>query len=279
RAGPSGRVALVGAKIINEGGIVAPGGAVALAAGEKVRLDFEGDGLISVDVDRGALQASILNRGQVVADGGVVVMRAEARDSLYSTVVNNSGTVRARSVGMRNGVVVLDGGSQGVVDHSGSIDVSGTQAGQKGGRASVLGDKVAVTGSVDARGAKGGGVVLVGGGFQGKGSERNASAAFVGSSADIKADSLEQGDGGTVVVWSDDGTRFYGKISARGGRLGGSGGMVETSGKEWLDVLGAVDASAVNGAAGTWLLDPQNVTISNDPTYRGGFDGENRFVP
>ncbi|WP_083851254.1 filamentous hemagglutinin N-terminal domain-containing protein [Pusillimonas noertemannii] len=277
--GASGHVALIGAKVVNDGSIETPNGTTALAAGEKVRLDFEGDGLISVDVDRGALQASIVNRGQVAADGGVVVMRADARDSLYSTVVNNSGTVRARSVGVRNGVVVLDGGSQGVADHSGSIDVSGTQAGQKGGSASVLGDKVAVTGSVDARGDAGGGVVLVGGGFQGKGSERNASATFVGSSADIKADSIGRGEGGTVVVWSDGGTRFYGAISARGGSLGGSGGMVETSGKEWLDVMGSVDASAVNGAAGTWLLDPRNVTISNSPTAGGDFNEGEPFDP
>src|SRR5665647_2920876 len=56
--------------------------------------------------------------------------------------------------------------------------------------------------------------------------------------------------------------RAYGSISARGGALGGDGGLIETSG-HWLDVAGiSVNASATNGKSGTWLLDPADVTIS-----------------
>src|SRR5690606_8980284 len=62
------------------------------------------------------------------------------------------------------------------------------------------------------------------------------------------------------------------------GHRGGSGGLVETSGKDWLDVLGSVDASAVTGASGAWLLDPRNVTISNASTSNGDFN-EGRFDP
>ncbi len=144
-------------------------------------------------------------------------------------MVNNTGMIRARSIGMRDGSVVLDGGAEGVVMHSGSIDVSGLEAGEKGGSAKLLGDKVALTGmaSIDARGDAGGGSVLVGGDYQGKGAEQNASATYVGQDAAIAADAVNTGDGGKVIVWADDVTRYYGSISARGGAQAGNGGFAK----------------------------------------------------
>jgi filamentous hemagglutinin family protein len=51
---------------------------------------------------------------------------------------------------------------------------------------------------------------------EGKGSEINSQHTFVGRNATIRADAKDSGDGGKVVVWSDDMTEFYGRISARG---------------------------------------------------------------
>jgi len=62
-------------------------------------------------------------------------------------------------------------------------------------------------------------------------------------------------------VWSDEATTFAGAIEAKGGVNGGNGGFVETSGAS-LDVSGFVDASAVLGTGGEWLLDPQNIKIT-----------------
>jgi hypothetical protein len=82
----------------------------------------------------------------------------------------------------------------------------------------------------------------------------------------ISADAITNGSGGTVVLWSNDSTRAYGSIAARGGAQGGAGGLIETSG-HWLDVGGIrVDASAPNGTRGTWLLDPADVTIGTGTT-------------
>ena len=53
--------------------------------------------------------------------------------------------------------------------------------------------------------------------------------------------------------------------------MGGNGGWVEMSGKSNLSVMGSVDASAPNGNAGTWLLDPENVTITSN-TSNGSVD-------
>ena len=61
----------------------------------------------------------------------------------------------------------------------------------------------------------------------------------------MEANAIETGDGGRVIVWSDDYTGFYGNISARGSETG-LGGFVETSSKQNLQAFGAVDA--VGGA-------------------------------
>src|SRR5207248_34521 len=78
----------------------------------------------------------------------------------------------------------------------------------------------------------------------------------------------EQGDGGKVVVWSDGTTAVGGKLSARGGRNGGNGGKIETSGKERLVVAktSSVDTRAPKGRTGTSLLDPKNITIDSSGT-------------
>ena len=54
--------------------------------------------------------------------------------------------------------------------------------------------------------------------------------------SEIRADSLEKGNGGLVVLWSQDKTLFDGKIYAQGGTLSGDGGLVETSSKGNLNI-------------------------------------------
>ena len=56
---------------------------------------------------------------------------------------------------------------------------------------------------------------------------------------------------------------FHRRITAQGGAEGGNGGFVETSGYHYLDVDNAyVNLLAAKGSAGTWLLDPTDLTIS-----------------
>jgi len=228
----NGYAALAGPQVRNNGIIVAQAGIVALAAGDRVSLDMIGDGLISVSVDQAALNASAINAGRIQADGGRVLLTARSANALLDTVVNNSGVIRAHSLIERNGEIILDGGSAGVVSNTGTLPAAGTDAGTTGGAVKVLGKYVGLfNGStIDAAGDVGGGTVLVGGNFHGAGAEQNASKTYVASGASIKADAVGSGNGGQVAVWSDDGTKFYGSISARGGAAGGHGGFVEVSG-------------------------------------------------
>ena len=258
-----GYVALLGPKVGNDGQIIANGGSVGFGAGDKVSLSFGASGMVNVNVDAAAAAATINNKGAVQADGGQVQFVARSADALLDTVINNTGTVRANTLVQKDGRIFLDGGSRGVVSNSGGLQTRGDVAGSKGGSITVLGDKVGIEGAakIDASGQAGGGTVLVGGNYQGKGVESNASYTYVSSQASIKADALNNGDGGKVVVWANEKNTFDGSISARGGAQGGNGGFVETSGKNTLRAMGSVDAGAPAGKGGTWLLDPNNISI------------------
>ncbi|NER84876.1 MAG: hypothetical protein F6K42_36250, partial [Leptolyngbya sp. SIO1D8] len=106
-----------------------------------------------------------------------------------------------------------------------------------------------------------GGTVNLGGGFQGQGPLPTSQQTVVGPNATISADATVAGDGGTIIAWSDELTRFYGNASAQGGAISGDGGLVEVSGLQQLVFEGAVDTTATNGAVGTLLLDPTNIRV------------------
>jgi hypothetical protein len=122
---------------------------------------------------------------------------------------------------------------------------------------------------IDVSGPAGGGTVLAGGELQGQrngafgADQSNAQTLWMDASAQIRADATGLGQGGTVILWADDTARIHGRISARGGPEGGDGGFIETSGKRLLEVTQPADAGASKGKAGTWLLDPTDVTIDN----------------
>ncbi len=149
-----------------------------------------------------------------------------------------------------------------------------------GGRVEVLGtNSVALLedATIDVSSPTGGGTVLIGGDFQGKGTVPNAQRTYVGDKVTINVDALINGNGGKVIVWADEVTGFYGSISARGGIESGHGGLVEVSGKEHLIFRGNVNTSAVNGLPGTLLLDPTNIIIADGSGDEGG-DGTDSFA-
>ncbi|MGR8930969.1 MAG: beta strand repeat-containing protein, partial [Gammaproteobacteria bacterium] len=271
-----GAVVLAAPSVTNEGLIKARLGEVVLAGTERYTLDFNGDGLLRFDLGDQAQakdsssansgnKAAVSNSGTIVADGGVVQMTARVADAMLDKVINMDGVVQAQSVAEQNGTIVLSGGDSGIVAVSGTLDASGNAAGESGGDVKVLGEKVALFDGthVDVSGDQGGGTVLVGGNYQGRGPEANAQVTVVAQDARINADAGTQGDGGKVVVWADDTTSFKGDIQARGGENGGNGGFVEVSGKNTLSFQGTVKVDANNGAVGTVLFDPNNITISN----------------
>jgi filamentous hemagglutinin family protein len=272
---PGGTVALVGPTVANTGTIVADGGRVGLAATNQVSVDVEGDGLIFFQTSATDARVRLDQLGSIRADGGSVELRAAARGAFADTVLNLEGVVRAHSLGSRAGRVVIDGGEAGITRVAGTVDATGLGTGERGGQATVTGYDVLLDNGarVDARGAAGGGTVLVGGNWHGQGPERNADQTIVNPGASIDVSATAGGNGGTAVVWADYRTQYRGSITARGGAAGGDGGQVETSGKEVLQAYGSVDASAPQGRAGTWLLDPNNITIKNNAGLNANVNG------
>ena len=262
---PSGYTVLMAPSVTNNGYIAARAGTVAIAAGNKVSLDMVGDGLISFNVNQAALNAAVVNTGTIQANGGQVLIKASSANALFDTVINSTGIIRADSIANVNGRIILDGGATGVTQVSGEISAKGSNTGETGGSIAVLGDKVGLFNGakLDASGDAGGGTVLVGGNWQGGGSERTASRTIVASGATIDVSATGNGNGGTAVVWADGRTDMDGSIKATGAG-NGSGGNVETSGKRQLALQGSVNVNGGNtGKGGQWLLDPDNITISN----------------
>ena len=95
----------------------------------------------------------------------------------------------------------------------------------------MTGERVALLGAeLDASGDAGGGSIRVGGDLRGEGELPTARRTYVDDESALRADALASGDGGRVIVWSDEATAFHGEVSARGGAAGGDGGFAEISG-------------------------------------------------
>jgi len=286
RTANGGYLAFIAPKVVNEGSITAPNGTVAMAAGDKVSLDFTGDSLVTFTVDQGAVDALAENKGLIKADGGLVMMTAKAANDLTTAVVNNSGIIEAQTLENKGGRIILDA-EGGMTTVTGTLDAFSSNG--KGGSIIATGDRVWVKDGahLTASGANGGGQVLVGGSWQNSDtSVRQAIGTVVEQGALLEANATDTGNGGTVVAWSDitnplSITRAYGTFEAKGGSNGGDGGRIETSG-HWLDVAGSQGgASAAHGKAGEWLLDPYNVTIigANANGSWGSAGGTDTWTP
>jgi filamentous hemagglutinin family protein len=260
-----GKVYLVGSSVKNEsvagvensGIISAPNGEVILAAGETVNLIDTSTPGVRVEIT--GAEGNVTNLGTVLAEAGRIGMAGVLVRN--SGVLDASGTRSANTVVADGGRIFLKASKDTYVDGDGRIVATGA----KGGKVEVLGERVAVldNASIDVSGDTGGGTILVGGDYQGKNPDvQNARTTYFGKNARLKADATDKGNGGKVILWSDDTTRAYGNISARGGVNGGNGGFIETSGHRYLDVSGArVDTRAAKGKVGSWLLDPTDISI------------------
>ena len=271
-----GLVALVAPSVRNDGVIQAKYGTVALAAGETVAIDMYGDNLYSFAVGKtktagkdqngNSMTSAVENNGAINA--GTVILTANAAKDIVTNVVNNTGVIEASNAHMEGGTVVLDGGSSGKVRVAGKITVAGKAAGTKGGKVTVTGQQIALEGAqIDATGQAGGGTVLIGGNYQGAAGLAQSGGVSTDASTFINVSALDKGNGGEAVLWSTGVTDFNGTIHAKGGANGGNGGRIETSGDS-LNVTGNADATAAHGKAGSWLLDPRNIIVSNLPNFQ-----------
>ncbi|TRL41224.1 GLUG motif-containing protein [Rhizobium straminoryzae] len=274
-----------GALVENAGAIAAEGGTVVMKAAtarNAARHAVNISGSIEADSVSGRNGEIVIGGGDGghVAISGKVSAKSQAARSGKIAVTGKSVALngaRVTASGAKGGGTVriaaatdtADGAT--VIGSHTTIDASSTGTGS-GGTVLVTGNRVsAESGSlIDASGQTGG-IVLLGGDYQGGHNAAttfapealpNADKTFMAEGAVIRADGTA-GAGGKVVLWSDDTTIFAGAISATA-TGDAAGGTIETSGHNLLlgDNL-SVSTLAQSGKAGLWLIDPYNVTVSS----------------
>lgn len=237
-----------GGRISNRGTLVARGpsgngGQIKVSAGSKGRVSLSG-GRVDASGTTGKGGSVSITGGEVTVRRAIPV-NADGEEAGGEIEIGDAGTVTT----VIDGVISADSsqGAGGVI--------------RLGGASLTLGGEALVS----ASGATGGGSIFAGGGVQGlDASMTNSTQVQIQPGAILKANAIERGDGGNVIVFASKDLTFNGTLQARGGALSGNGGQAELSGKETLIVeslTGRIDLSSPRGSAGSLLLDPNDIYI------------------
>ena len=233
------------------GGLVAVSGDVVFAGG-SLSADGADGGSVAVDA-RFLLASGTASAVGASGTGGSIALDVSGR------YLENAPTAYDASGATAGGTITVGGTAE--IYGSGSHDVSASAG--AGGQVSLIGASVDLFGAqIDASGATGGGVVYVGD-PDGDGVGTIADRVALGGGTAIDVSATGTGDGGEIWIWSATETQSAATLTARGADAGGDGGFIEISSLGSIGVGGAVDAGAANGVAGTLLLDPHTITITD----------------
>ena len=265
-------IALMAPQVINTGVITATMGgnnAIALVAGQKVTLQFSGSQFVSVSVDASVVNALISNKLLINAGNGQVIIGANAAQNLMGSLIKNTGTVSASGINTDGGKISL---TADTIEQSGVIEANSAQA--AGGDISLKGNNITLAGNskTTTTGATAGGNITIGVNNASSQSVQNAidnnslaNTVSVQANATVDASATQNGNGGTINIWSKLSTMIAGALSAKGGAQGGNGGFIETSSKGNVAIVGTaiIDTSAPKGKTGQWTVDPMTLIIDS----------------
>ena len=132
-AADGGYVPLLGNQVSNQGVLTSRLGTAALAAGDRVSLNFNGNSMVGVTIDQGTLNALVENKQAIHADGGLVTLTAKGLDTVLKSLVNNTGEIRAQTIAHNEGKIYLLGDmTNGTVNVGGTLDASAPNGGNGG---------------------------------------------------------------------------------------------------------------------------------------------------
>jgi filamentous hemagglutinin family protein len=277
--GGDGGIVNVGGRLTANGRKGSNGGSIAIAGAKvsipgKIAANGRAGGRIAV-TSAGTLSIAgkVSAKGHARAGGRIDLAGKDIR--LTGAKVNASGATVGGQVAVTSAGALAVAGKVSAKGHAGA-----------GGSIDLAGKDIQLAGAkVDASGATAGGLVRIGGAFQGGVADPSnplyqayvgrwgalppiatASTVAADAATTINVSALKAGDGGTAVIWSNEKTSFAGAILGTGGASFGKGGYAEVSSKGVLDFSGRVNLKASLGPNGTLLLDPADVTISSSPT-------------
>ncbi|NER03808.1 MAG: filamentous hemagglutinin N-terminal domain-containing protein, partial [Okeania sp. SIO3C4] len=212
-------VTLLGGTIINTGKISAPGGEITIST-------VPGENLVRI-----SQEGRLLNLEIATEDGESSNDLPEELNSLnplsIPELLTGNSEVMEIATGVRvndNNEVVLTGSNQviptdlGTTIVSGSLDISFAENSELANtsRINIFGEKVGLfNAKLNASGLYGSGNIRIGGDSQGLGTVPRATRTYVDENTEIFATSV-RGEGGNIVIWSDEETSFFGKIEAIG---------------------------------------------------------------
>ena len=288
-SGEGGFIALLAPEVRNQGYLLAQkGGTVAIGSGSHITLHIQGQSLVAIKVEEGVYNGLISNKRIIEAPGGLVVLATGAANQLMAGIIKNTGKISADSLVNNGGVIELVAKN---VSQAGTISANSQT--KDGGQVNLTGQEItlAKNSQTTASGATGGGQVNIGlANTQGSGgtqvnsqsssnapevikanadqaanTKQLAKTVTIEQNATIDTSATQAGNGGSIAIWSELKTTVAGILKSMGGVLSGNGGFIETSskGQVALAPTASINTSANNptGKAGTWLLDPIDLTI------------------
>jgi filamentous hemagglutinin family protein len=209
-----GYIALLAPEVRNSGVIVARMGTVALAAGESITLNLDGQHLAGITATPSAIATLVENKSAVIAPGGLIILSAKAADSLQAGVINNSGTLEATGLSNKGGRIVLEAST--TIDNSGTINANAGADGSPTGKIEITAPAVLNSGTISAAGA----------GLAAQTAE--ATVPAVGGSIAIDASTISQSSSGKLDV------------------SGLSGGHITLQATGDIDLAGTLTAAALD---------------------------------
>ena len=185
-----------------------------LASGDTMTLDLYGDKLVSVAASDKLMHQSVTQAGRIEAAGGEVVLTTADAKNVIDRVINMDGWVDVNGLTEEAGSIILHAGG-GDVNVSGELHANGTRG--WGGRLQITGENVRVGAGalLTAAGKTGGGQILIGGDYLGGGTTPHAKTTVDRAGRGDQSQRRRHGDGGRVIVWSDERTDFAGTDSGQ----------------------------------------------------------------
>jgi len=260
-AADGGYVALLGKEALNQGVVVATRGTAALGAGERITLNFNGDSLLSVSIDQGALDALVKNREAIYADGGKVFLTARAADELLGSQVNNDGLVQARTLADLKGEIVAYAYG-GTANIAGTLDASAPDGGD-GGFIETSGEHVKIADSavITAKAASGkNGTWLI----------DPDGYTIANSGGDMTATQLAgflSNDAANIIIQSTQGSGSDGDLNVNDAVSWNSNAKLTLQATHNVNVNAAITAGG--DSAGLTLTAGQDVNVNNAITLSG----------